>query len=119
MVCGRDRGQHGKSRRAAKHLLGQHRVKLDAIELRPREGPGLVPDRVRDAEPPEVVNETCRADCVECRALPPPASPTIMTEALGESGIWNHAPATTSTQLADCELFRLEGCRLRFSPKCQ
>ena len=42
VVRGRDRVQDGERRRAAQHLLGQHRVQLDAIELRPRERPGLV-----------------------------------------------------------------------------
>src|SRR5216684_6897496 len=42
-------------------------------------------------------------------APPAPASPRTMTMALGESGMRNLAPATASTQLADCELFRLEG----------
>ena len=47
VVRARDRVQDGERRRAAQHLLGQHRVKLDAVELRPRERAGLVPDRVR------------------------------------------------------------------------
>ena len=57
MVRGRDGVQDGQSRRAAQHLLGQHRVKLDPIELGSRERAGLVPDRVRHHGRAEVVHE--------------------------------------------------------------
>ena len=57
VVRGRDRVERGQGRRAAQHLLGQHRVKLDAVELRPRERAGLVPDRVRYHGGAEVVHE--------------------------------------------------------------
>ena len=46
VVRGRDRVRRREPASGA-HLLGQHRVKLDPIELRPRERPRLVPDRVR------------------------------------------------------------------------
>ena len=49
--------QNGESRRAAQHLLGQHRVKLDPVELGARERPGLVPDGVRHDRRSEVVHE--------------------------------------------------------------
>ena len=52
-----DRVQDGQRRRAAQHLLGQHRVKFDPIELRPRQRPGLVQDRVRHDGGAEVVHE--------------------------------------------------------------
>ena len=52
-----DRVQGGEGRRAAEHLLGEHRVELDAVELRPRERAGLVPDRVRHRGRAEVVHE--------------------------------------------------------------
>jgi len=52
------RRQGGEGRRATEHLLGEHRVKLDAVELRPRERAGLVPDRVRHGARAEVVEES-------------------------------------------------------------
>ena len=54
------RGQGREGRRAAEHLLGEHRVKLDPVELRARERAGLVPDRVRHRTRAEVVHE-CRS----------------------------------------------------------
>ena len=53
-----------KRRGAAEHLLGEHRVELYAVELRPRERAGLVPDRVRHCARAEVVHECGAAERV-------------------------------------------------------
>ena len=63
MVRARDRVQRGQRRRAAQHLLGQHRVKLDAVELRARERAGLVPDGVGHPGGTEIVQQSGPAEC--------------------------------------------------------
>ena len=52
-----DRAERRERRRLMEHALGQVRVEADALPLAGSERAGLVPDRVRDAEPPEVVDE--------------------------------------------------------------
>ena len=63
VVRRRDRVQHGEGRRAAEHLLGEHRVQLDPVELRAGERTGLVPDRVRDGGRAELVYESGPPQC--------------------------------------------------------
>jgi len=48
VMRGRDGIQDREAGRAAEHLLGEHRVQLDAVELCARQLTGLIPDRVRD-----------------------------------------------------------------------
>jgi hypothetical protein len=57
VVGGRDRVQDGEGRGTAEHLLGEHRVKFDAVELGARERAGLVPDRVRDGGRAELMDQ--------------------------------------------------------------
>ena len=49
--------QRRERRRLAQHALGQVRVQPHALPLAGAERPALVPDRVRDPEPAEVVHE--------------------------------------------------------------
>ncbi len=67
----RDRAQRRELVRLVEHALGQVGVEPDALPLAGAERAGLVPDRVRDAEPAEVVDEpraTKRADLAAGKA---------------------------------------------------
>ena len=57
MVLDGDRPERGEGGREGQHPLGQVGMQADPLELGRGERASLVPDRVRDAEPPEVVDE--------------------------------------------------------------
>ena len=54
----RDRAEWRQRLGLVQHPLGQIRMHPHALQLARAEWPALVPDRVRDAEPSEIVNET-------------------------------------------------------------
>ena len=68
MVLDRGRAVLGEAGGRGKHALGQVGVQPDPLELRRRQLGGLVPHRVGDAEPPEVVQQPGAADMGGCGA---------------------------------------------------
>ncbi len=111
--CDRDRAQRRERLGLLEHALGQVGVQAHPLPFAGAERPRLVPDRVRDPQPAEVVNQPGTAQRAHAR---PPSRPSCVARGGGEIGHGARMPEAVGRLEID-EVRDRQSARRRTAPR--